>query len=107
VLEVSQEQAATAGFVINIAKLREYLIRGQGTAGQASSGTQGDVLAVETLRLAWREARLPEQAMTREWWNELAKLAGEDASDIVLNLPGNIRAELTQGILVVERTPLS
>jgi tRNA(Ile)-lysidine synthase len=62
------------------------------------------LLVGEAIRLAWREAGLPEQAMTREWWNDLTRLTRRGASNRVLNLPGNVRAELYRGeVLVIER----
>jgi hypothetical protein len=57
----------------------------------------------EALRLAWREAGLPEQAMTREWWRRLSVVATDGTSEAVLNLPGGIRAEVDEGALIIER----
>lgn len=65
---------------------------------------QPAVLVSEVLRVAWREARLPEQGMTHQWWSQLAKLAmGWFEAASVLNLPGNVRAEVKEGKLIVER----
>ena len=49
------------------------------------------LIACEALRLAWRESHLPEQAMTHEWWQRVTGLCREPT---VLNVPGNIRAEI-------------
>lgn len=57
----------------------------------APLAAQPMLIACEALRLAWRQARLSEQAMTRQWWQRLAGLCEEPA---VLNLPGNVRAEV-------------
>jgi hypothetical protein len=88
VLEASRSWTTSAGFGLNTLKLRKRSL----------------FLVSEVLRLAWREAQFPEQAMTREWWTELANLTREGASSRVLNLPGDVRVELVRGeVLVVER----
>jgi tRNA(Ile)-lysidine synthase len=61
------------------------------------------ILVREALRIAWREARLPEQSMTHDWWCQLVDLAVGTASGAVLNLPGNIRAEIVAGLLLIRR----
>jgi tRNA(Ile)-lysidine synthase len=61
------------------------------------------ILVSEVLRLAWREAHFAEQAMTHEWWVQLATLVTSGASNAVLNLPGNVRGEIVGDVLVVER----
>jgi tRNA(Ile)-lysidine synthase len=86
-LESSCEWATTMGFALNTTTLNANL----------------PLLITETLRLAWRRAGLPEQAMTHQWWCQLADLAAGIASTGVLNLPGNIRAERAGKQLVVER----
>jgi tRNA(Ile)-lysidine synthase len=53
---------------------------------------QPELLASEALRLAWREAGFPEQAMTREWWRRLAQFAQSTEPAGALNIPGNIIA---------------
>ncbi len=60
-------------------------------------------LVCEMLRLAWRRAGWPEQAMTYDWWQKLALMACGDRRQTVLNLPGGVRATLegTQLLLVV------
>jgi len=60
---------------------------------------QADVVVCEALRLVWREAGLPEQAMTHAWWRKLAELAKSASSNEVLNLPGNVRASISAGQL--------
>jgi tRNA(Ile)-lysidine synthase len=69
----------------------------------ADLGCQSSLLIREALRLAWRRAGLPEQAMTHQWWCRLAELAAEGASTVVLNLPGNVRVERVGEQLLVER----
>ncbi len=54
---------------------------------------QREIVACETLRRAWRDAGLPEQAMTHQWWRTLAKFAQAAPVDgAVLNLPGSVVA---------------
>ena len=60
-----------------------------------------NIVVCEALRLAWREARLPEQAMTYHWWQRLAHVAVGSAEREVLNLPGNVRASTTEGRLLL------
>jgi len=62
---------------------------------------QEPYLVCEMVRLAWRQAGLPQQAMTYPWWQKLAQLAQQSTSSEVLNLPGNIRAELLDQRLVL------
>ncbi len=63
---------------------------------------QADVVVCEALRLVWREAGLPEQAMTYDWWRKIAKLAKSASDTEVLNLPGNVRASIDTGCLVLK-----
>ncbi len=63
---------------------------------------QPDILIREALRIAWREANFPEQAMTHDWWCQLAGLAVDAASGKVLNLPGNVRASISGGQLGIQ-----
>ncbi len=53
---------------------------------------QRTILICEVLRLAWREAGFAEQAMTRGWWQALAKFALTPDRGGALNLPGGVRA---------------
>lgn len=48
----------------------------------------------EALRIAWRKAGLAEQAMTYEWWCQLAKLLQGMGDTQTLNLPGDVRASI-------------
>jgi tRNA(Ile)-lysidine synthase len=64
---------------------------------------QPEILIREALRIAWREAHFPEQAMTHDWWCQLAGLATGAASNEVLNLPGNVRALVSDGLLRIQR----
>jgi tRNA(Ile)-lysidine synthase len=67
-------------------------------------GTRPSLVIREALRLAWRGAGLPEQAMTHQWWCQLAEFVKGNASNIVLNLPGNVRVERVGEVLVIERS---
>lgn len=78
---------------------------------------QPELLVCEALRLAWRRASLPEQAMTHRWWQQLAALARRPAAQstpglpiasgqsapfgLSLNLPGNIQAQRVDSRLVL------
>ncbi len=55
---------------------------------------QPSLVVCEALRMAWREAGLPEQAMTFEWWNRLAEMIQQPRDGAVLNLPGNVHASI-------------
>ncbi|MBX3424301.1 MAG: tRNA lysidine(34) synthetase TilS [Pirellulales bacterium] len=57
-------------------------------------------MRAEVLRAAWREVALPEQAMTRRHWQQLAQLA-ESKSGATLNLPGNLRAIVAGDVLAI------
>jgi len=63
---------------------------------------QADVVVCEALRLVWREAGLPEQAMTHAWWRKLAQLTKNACPTEVLNLPGNVRASFSAGCLLLQ-----
>jgi len=60
------------------------------------------LLISTAIRLAWREAKLPEQDMTYSWWRLLATLLQEEKPSRVLNLPGEVRASVQQGQLVLQ-----
>lgn len=53
---------------------------------------QHEILVCEVLRRAWREADFAEQAMTNQWWRELAQFAQSPGGVQSLTLPGNLRA---------------
>ncbi len=59
-----------------------------------------NVVVCEALRIAWRSAGLPEQAMTYSKWRQLAQLAESDDST-VLNLPGGVQARVSGGLLIL------
>jgi len=63
---------------------------------------QADIVVCEALRLVWREEGLPEQAMTYDWWQKMTKLAKSASETEVLNLPGNVRASVDAGCLVLK-----
>jgi len=58
---------------------------------------------IEVIRIAWRNAGLPEQGMTDLWWRNLAELATAEADSAQLNLPGNVLARCEGGQLRVWR----
>ena len=66
-----------------------------------ASALQGEptIVVCEALRIAWRNAKLPEQAMTYQWWQRLAKLADGTVEDEILNLPAGVRASTGEGRL--------
>jgi tRNA(Ile)-lysidine synthase len=53
---------------------------------------QREILVCEVLRYAWRAAGFAEQAMTQQWWRELAQFAQSSGDGRALTLPGNVRA---------------
>lgn len=57
------------------------------------------ITVCEALRIAWRNANLPEQAMTYQWWRRLARLADSTAEEEILNLPAGVRASTEEGRL--------
>lgn len=92
----------------------EVLVQAR-TAGTEGTGESGElrlhlaafvgkspVVVREALRLAWREAQLPEQAMTFDSWNELADLVQNAANGTSINLPGAIRARRENDLLILE-----
>lgn len=62
---------------------------------------QPTLLVVESLRLAWRQAGWPEQAMTYAWWRKLTHLALSTESPGTLNLPGDVLARRRGELLVL------
>ncbi len=60
------------------------------------------LLVRESLRIAWRDAGLAEQAMTFDWWDQLAEVTLAARDGTVLNLPGNVRASIAGGALRLE-----
>ncbi|QEG35032.1 tRNA lysidine(34) synthetase TilS [Bythopirellula goksoeyrii] len=60
------------------------------------------LLVREALRIAWREAGLAEQEMNFQWWCKLASLVQGDSSAAVLSLPGNVRAQSANDLLLLE-----
>lgn len=50
-------------------------------------------LVVEALRLAWREAGWPQQAMTSGHWRQLGELATSAKPQAAVVFPGNVRVE--------------
>lgn len=58
-------------------------------------------LVCEALRLAWRRAELPEQAMTFDWWNALAAMLMHPEDSASLNLPGDVHASVEAGRLLL------
>jgi tRNA(Ile)-lysidine synthase len=67
----------------------------------APLANQPPLLVVEALRVAWRTAGWPEQAMTHRWWRELATLAQSPDGAPSLNLPGNVLARRAGGELLL------
>ncbi len=78
------------------AKPQAMVLRCQDFSGQHP------LVICEALRIAWREAGLAEQAMTYEWWNQLAEMVLRPHEGMVVNLPGNIRASIADERLVLQ-----
>jgi tRNA(Ile)-lysidine synthase len=69
----------------------------------APMAEQPEIIVREALRLFWRRAGLSEQAMTHQWWQQLAHLALSPKTHAKLNLPGNVLAERDGDQLVLAR----
>lgn len=68
---------------------------------------QSPLLAAEVLRLTWRDAAWPEQAMTHAWWRQLAQFAQSPTAASPLNLPGDVHASRPEpGLLSLRRGTL-
>jgi tRNA(Ile)-lysidine synthase len=68
---------------------------------------QPPLLAAEVLRLAWRDAAWPEQAMTHVWWRQLAQFSQSPTPAPPLNLPGDVHASRSEpGVLSLRRGTL-
>ncbi|MCH2114180.1 MAG: tRNA lysidine(34) synthetase TilS [Pirellulales bacterium] len=65
------------------------------------------LVVTAALRLAWREAHLPEQGMTYEWWVRLASLLETGSGEGILNLPGDVRACVSAGKLLLQCSMLA
>lgn len=69
---------------------------------------QPPLLTSEALRLGWRNAAWPEQAMTHAWWRQLTQFAQSPTAPPPLNLPGDIHASRSEpGLLSLRRHTLS
>lgn len=74
----------------------------------APLANQSPLLASEALRIAWREADWPEQAMTHAWWRQLTQFAQSPECAPPLNLPGDIHAARPEpALLSLRRSVLS
>lgn len=114
------EQAAEAQSLID-ALTAELLQRCQRQVERSANGDvaafsfavvpladQTPLLASEALRLAWREAGWPEQAMTFAWWRQLTQFAQSPELASPLNLPGDVHASRSEpGMLSLRRATLS
>lgn len=63
---------------------------------------QQQLVVSEALRLLWRRANLPEQAMNYDWWCQFAAIAQSSVDASVLNLPGEVRASIDGDRLLIE-----
>ncbi len=95
--QLAEQQARqlldAAGWTV---KPQAMSLQWQGLAGQDR------FLVCEALRIAWREAGLPEQAMTYGWWNQLAEMVEQPRGGTVFNLPGNASASIAGKNLLIE-----
>ena len=60
------------------------------------------VLLTTAIRILWWEAGLSEQGMTYSWWQQLANGMLSKIGEQILNLPGDVRAEIAIGRLLLE-----
>jgi hypothetical protein len=71
------------------------------TLETAPLAKEPELLVCEAIRLAWRQAHLPEQAMSHHWWLQLAQLAQSTETQETLHLPGKIQATVSRSQLVL------
>lgn len=64
--------------------------------------TEPPLVIREAIKLAWRAAGWPEQAMTSQHWGQIHSLLTDPASTAI-NLPGGVRAELIEGDAVLSQ----
>ena len=67
-----------------------------------ASSVEEPLIVSTAIRLAWRDAKLPEKDMTYVGWRHLASLLEVENHQRVLNMPGDVRASIEQGSLVLE-----
>ena len=60
------------------------------------------IVVCESLRIVWRDTKLPEQAMTYQWWRRLGELADGTVKNKVFNLPEGVRASTSEGRLYLQ-----
>jgi len=108
-LRLAAQADETQQFVETQAReiLEKCLIKPAASAGELSLrlsplSEQADVVVCEALRLAWRKAGLAEQAMTYQWWRRMAELVKNPNSGEILNLPGEVRASISDGRLLLK-----
>jgi tRNA(Ile)-lysidine synthase len=99
--ELDEFVTTQAGQLLNSSA--ERILPGEFVIRPAEIADQPAIMITETLRLAWREAGLAEQDMTHAWWTQLAELATSSTKSQVVNLPGNVRGEIRDDLLVVRR----
>jgi tRNA(Ile)-lysidine synthase len=64
---------------------------------------QTELLVSEAIRLAWRQAHLPEQAMTYRRWQQLAQFAQAPKATGRLQLPGKVQAPISAAQLMLSQ----
>jgi tRNA(Ile)-lysidine synthase len=74
---------------------------GRVTLQSALLAQSPQALVVEALRLMWREAGWPLQAMTAEHWRQLGELATTAKPQAAVVFPGNVRVERVGDVLVL------
>lgn len=108
----AERAAETSDLVETLAA--ELMQRAAATASDAEGrvAVRCDVLAqspqplvVEALRLAWREAGWPQQAMTAEHWRRLGELATAATPQAAVVFPGGVRVERVADGLVLAGPP--
>jgi tRNA(Ile)-lysidine synthase len=68
---------------------------------------QPPIVVREVCKLAWSQARWPQQAMGHEQWQQLAVLVIGSADAPAINLPGNVQARRDAELLILERLGLA
>jgi hypothetical protein len=67
---------------------------------------QSPLIIREVCKLAWGEARWPQQAMGFDQWQQLAQMVRGEIPASGINLPGNIRASREMDVVVLQATGL-
>ena len=91
--ETSDLVETLAADLLRLACAMTPIAEGRVTLQSAVLAQSPQALVVESLRLAWRGAGWPQQAMTAGHWRQLGELATSAQPQAAVVFPGNVRAE--------------